>query len=642
MSTNGNSDIVAPTPSEEFKKQSDNIQNLSEISKNSRTTFMAILLAGAYCYLTIGTTTDAGLLSNLDASPLPIIQAQVPIVWFYYFAPLILFLLFVYFHSYLQRFWRCVAVLPLRHVEDGRTLDDYIYPWLISSAFLRAEIAELRKIKKSYIPLESAISIFLAWWFIPLILVFFWARFLVAHDLKGTLLHIVLIVVSVAGAIWFYYAAKNEVAAHVSQPKAPIYKHPNVLTALGAFASLILLGFLSFGAMEGAPEADCRASELPQCSVMYSGARLMELVGYTPFANIEGRKLTNKPDDWLELLNSKNAEERIEGITGPMLKNKDLRFTNGKNAFMVRADLRRARMQQIKLDNAVLVKANLEKAKLDGGTLNNANLQWVDLTDARLPKADLTQANLQQSRLIKAYFFDSFLTGANLSNAIGTEVDFTDADLRSANLTKAEFPRATMVGSELQKAVLANAQFESSNFDNASMQYSDFSDATITNSSFRDAGLQNAIFKNAYVDDSVFRSADLEAADMEYVSASGVTFTDANLMTATLSNADLREAEFTNSDLTDVNLDGANLANAVFDNTKLVRVNFGQSGLYETVIKNSDLSGAILTDTKGFELAKLDGSCGDEYTKLPAGHTIPLCQEKTKTTKDVAELNSNP
>jgi uncharacterized protein YjbI with pentapeptide repeats len=84
------------------------------------------------------------------------------------------------------------------------------------------------------------------------------------------------------------------------------------------------------------------------------------------------------------------------------------------------------------------------------------------------------------------------------------------------------------------------------------------------------------------------------------------------------------------------------LAKAVFNNAKLVRANFGESGLHETVIKNSNLSGAILTDTKGFELANLDGSCGDSYTKLPEGYTIPLCSDEKKVNNEVAELKTNP
>ena len=67
-----------PTASEEKI-----VAHLDEISKNSRTTFYALILACIYSYLAIATTSDAALLTNSGATPLPIIQVRVPIVWFY-------------------------------------------------------------------------------------------------------------------------------------------------------------------------------------------------------------------------------------------------------------------------------------------------------------------------------------------------------------------------------------------------------------------------------------------------------------------------------------------------------------------------------------------------------------------------------
>lgn len=628
MSASDNSEI-SPVDSDEFKKQSDNIQNLSEISKNSRTTFMAILLAAAYCYLTIGQTSDAALISNSIASPLPIIQAEVPIVRFYFFAPIILFLMFVYFHLYLQRFWRCVAALPLVH-EDGRTLDDYIYPWLISSAFLRAEIDELRKNKHFHIPLESAISIFVAWWFVPVILVFFWARYLVVHDWAGTILHIILIVLSVTSAIRFYCAAKIAVSSDRSKTRCTIfYLQPNTCTTTGGIVSLVFLSFLAYGAIEGAPKEDCRANTLPQCSFLFSGGRLLEFIGYSPFANIENQKLTKKPDNWSALITGEKAEEKIAELSGPVLI-KDLRFANAKQAFLVSSDFRNAKMQHIKLNNAILVAAKMTNANLDGGTLKKADLQWADLTDAQLNNTDLTQAKLHFSILKNTDLSSSQLIDANLHHAIGLETDFSNADLRFVNLSDAHFPGAKFVNSNLPKANLLRAQLEGSNFSEADLQFANLSESTITNSNFHNTDLQSANLKNAYIDESKFTDSNLEQASLKFVFAYKAEFTNVKLMAATLDNADLRETTFTDTDLTDAYFDNSDLSNAVFNHVKLVRVNFGNSELYNTVIKNSDLSGAILTNTKGLNISKLVGSCGNTYTKLPFDYTIPLCTDNIK------------
>ena len=175
MAVKGESN-VQPSASEEKV-----VDHLDEISKNSRTTFYALIIACIYSYLAISTTSDAALLTNSGATPLPIIQVRVPIVWFYYFAPILLFALFLYFHFYLERFWYSVARLPLIHPEDRRRLDDYLYPWLISTTFIRGIHPELGR-DRPQLYIEYVLCLLLAWWFIPIILFFYWARYLAALD----------------------------------------------------------------------------------------------------------------------------------------------------------------------------------------------------------------------------------------------------------------------------------------------------------------------------------------------------------------------------------------------------------------------------------------------------------------------------
>ena len=194
-----------------LEAQSDNIQNLAEISQNAKKTFFAILFACAYSYLAIGSTNDTLLLTKSSASPLPIIQVRVPIVWFYISAPSLLLLMHIYFHLYLERFWRSVAVLPIFH-KDGRSLDDYIYPWLIPCAILRAKIPELGGQKKFLIRVEAILCEGLAWWSVPVTLFFFWIRYLTRHDWAGTILHIILLSFAVATALGFFLSTHIYIA----------------------------------------------------------------------------------------------------------------------------------------------------------------------------------------------------------------------------------------------------------------------------------------------------------------------------------------------------------------------------------------------------------------------------------------------
>jgi hypothetical protein len=60
------------------------------LSQNAAKVFILLLAACAYACLTVAVTTDASLISNTGTSKWPVIQADVPVVWFFWVAPLVL------------------------------------------------------------------------------------------------------------------------------------------------------------------------------------------------------------------------------------------------------------------------------------------------------------------------------------------------------------------------------------------------------------------------------------------------------------------------------------------------------------------------------------------------------------------------
>jgi uncharacterized protein YjbI with pentapeptide repeats len=93
----------------------------------------------------------------------------------------------------------------------------------------------------------------------------------------------------------------------------------------------------------------------------------------------------------------------------------------------VKADLRGADLQNIRLDDA-----NLCRADLRGADFENANLQSVNLRGAVLRGANLKGANLQNANLHFADFNRANLRDANLQNADLRATLFERADLRGA------------------------------------------------------------------------------------------------------------------------------------------------------------------------------------------------------------------
>ena len=158
-----------------------------------------MLVGCVYSALVIATTTDVRLLTNSATSPLPIIGTEVPIVGFYVVAPLLLFSLYLWLHLYLQGLWESMSALP-GVFPDGRPLDKRVYPWLITG-LIRTRFKTLQKNKPRLHWLQAILALLLAWWVVPVTLVFFWGRFLPRHDWRWTFLHIVLLAFSIFSAI---------------------------------------------------------------------------------------------------------------------------------------------------------------------------------------------------------------------------------------------------------------------------------------------------------------------------------------------------------------------------------------------------------------------------------------------------------
>jgi hypothetical protein len=183
----------------------DGLAHVAETSKNAATIFFGLLGACLYSWLTIATTTDLALIVNSANSPLPIINTPIPIAGFYYVAPLIVLAVYLYFHLYLERLWIGLATLPAIF-PDGKALDEKAYPWLLNG-LIRTHFKLLRIDQRPLSRIESIVTVFLAWWLVPLTLLAFWLRYIPRHDWWGTSIHVVLTVFAIGFAITSYQTA---------------------------------------------------------------------------------------------------------------------------------------------------------------------------------------------------------------------------------------------------------------------------------------------------------------------------------------------------------------------------------------------------------------------------------------------------
>jgi len=367
------------------------LEVIEETSKNARKIFLSMLLGCVYAWLTIATTTDANLLTNSASSPLPIIGTKVPIAWFYVAAPLILMLLYVYFHFYLQRLWEGLAGLPAIF-PDGKRLDQRAYPWLLLNGLVRRHFDRLQDARTAFGNLEELVTILLAWWVVPATLLVFWLRYLPRHDWWGTAFHIVLLTAAIWGATFLYRIAASALRGESRS------SFGNAGTWLMPFVA-VGITLLSVSAIEN------------------SRAFITTHVSYNTFAELREADVSTKPPDYYKL----SEQQKRESVKGANLRGRNLRYADAFKAFLVNADLRDANLQGAILRDAQLQGANLVGAQLQKVFLFRANLREANLDSANLQGANLrevkgvTASQIKQARNWQlAFYSDDFLKELDL------------------------------------------------------------------------------------------------------------------------------------------------------------------------------------------------------------------------------------
>ena len=419
----------------------DRLKHIEEVTVSGRSVFFLLLLAVAYTWLTIGTTSDVDLLTNASTSPLPIIFTEIPIRGFYWAAPLILLGCYVYFHLHLLHLWQDLAALPA-FFPDGRALDDKAHPWLLIG-LINAHCQRLRDTRPALAGLQNALSIILAWYVIPLTIAAVWLRYLPRHDWYGTGFHIVIMLIAaVTGSVFYRLTiitleGKKHSGLALRGVKPATRRGIITAEAIIAIAVFVLLPVLSYGAMTPGERG---AGADPRHWVPV----LMKALGYSPFANFSDKDISTRPVDWME------NTSPVDMVKGADLKNADLHHAEAAGAFLVKADLRGADLRNIDLELANLRQANLEETDLRDANLLQADLRGSDLDGADLRGAVLLRARLENARLNRTDLREAFLNQAMLQNADLSMADLRNAQLNQADLRGANLELSIMGGANLQ------------------------------------------------------------------------------------------------------------------------------------------------------------------------------------------------
>lgn len=166
---------------------------VEDASKHARYIFSAMLLACIYAVLTV--VTHGPFL--FDLIRLPVLNIDLPAVWFYRWSPPVLLALYWYFLVYMQRLWEKVADLPAVF-PDGYTLDKKVYPWLMTE-IIHAHVPILRKKAKPWMfKIQMAFSILLAWCSVPATLIFIICKYWTADDVFWSIVQMGVAIIAAA------------------------------------------------------------------------------------------------------------------------------------------------------------------------------------------------------------------------------------------------------------------------------------------------------------------------------------------------------------------------------------------------------------------------------------------------------------
>ncbi len=479
----------------------DGSKAIGQATKFARFIYFLILAGCALCALVIAFTTDARLVLNSSAIPFGRAANAVPMSGFYLGAPLFIVLVYLRFHFLLLRLWSNMAALPAVFIDGNTPEKDG--PWFLM-ALVRRHFRWLRDVRSPQSILEAVVAMVLAYWIAPVTLFFFWLRYLARQDMRGTLLHVLLIALSVAAA-----SCLPTIVSRVLRP-GDLYRKskailPVVLSTLKVtLLSGCLLVLLSFGVIRGLPAESSIAPEISNTDFRRWAAQALQFVGYRPYADVTEASFSPLParGDW--------SEEGLAAVRGVRLNQMSLRYARAYHTFWVNARLWRANLEGAYLSEADLRGANLREARL-----HDAVLDRVQASHAVFVSSDARGINLSSAELRGADLSYGIFEGASLSNAKLSGASMYAIDLRDAQLLRTDLSRADVRDAKLERAVLALANLQDADFSAAKLMQANLTGAQFRGGIFLDTNFKNADLRGALLTGAVVRDANFEGANLE-------------------------------------------------------------------------------------------------------------------------------
>jgi uncharacterized protein YjbI with pentapeptide repeats len=599
-----------------------------DLARNANKLMFIVLLVCVYCLLTVASTTDLQLITNEVSSRLPIFEVDVRIGHFYWGALILLLLTYLYFLLGLAELWLSLSLLP-SVFPDGGAVTQRVPGWPFTAIAERGlprvqRVLAWRNRRRRWLhSLRHGILLVIVYLPVPLTLIALGLRYASKHSSWESMAQVILVI----GAIVLPYILRpfawlrQATPVRRGGPEKGRTLRPVLVNAAGSAALLFAVGPerppLTDSTMDARQEFPERADSMdaychPNDSLTAS-LRLKRAFQ----ALLDEAPISKAPGVW----DGDDDIAHVELASPAHLNKRDLVSTSARRAFLVRAQMRKVRLDGACLQKAIMTRVHLEgswlrKAFLDSAQLTGAHLEGADLggasfvdaimpgahlesadlRNARLDGADLTKAHLDSTQLDSATLIGTNLAGATLKGSSGLTRRMLDS---AANWILAEYgshpileslPTGSRHDTLLHDRDLANVRLDSIRLRGADLFRFILNGSHLSRADLRSARMDLALMRTAWLEHAKLGGASLVGAQLDSAHLTGAVLAEAKLRGSSLAGAVANSVNFFGADLSGSDIRGGSLRGA-----KLIQADLIGADLGNAVLDSADLTGADLT-----------------------------------------------
>ncbi|MGA7371844.1 MAG: pentapeptide repeat-containing protein [Methyloceanibacter sp.] len=449
----------SPKLSEEVKGFLDEANGASDPASSAWLAFLALL---TYVVVTLASVSHKNLLLNSPVR-LPIINADIPLVGFFQYAPALLLLVYLSLlvqHVILARKYRKFTdAITSYEMEMGteQPARELVHSYVFSQIAAGPKPNLITKFMMQLI-------VYVTFSVLPIItLLYFQIKFLPYHDVSITYWHRIAVMLGFAMLILLTPLMQNTGPTRRRWdikvgPQAEAWEASGTQVLLVLFLLPLVVGFSWLIATVPNEWIDRRLGFVAPTSVRVGPEDEAKLLNPLVRRVIYDRLPNDDDKGWWRrwLLSYRVLVVEDTDLGAGEGVNVVLRERNFRFALLSRSDLHRADLAWADLRAAqmwkTLAKGKLKDAQLQGAFLQEAQLQGAQLNSAQLQGADLSKAQLQGAELNYANLQGADLRGAQLQGADLSYANLQGADLRGAQLQGAKLEAVQLQGADLASA----------------------------------------------------------------------------------------------------------------------------------------------------------------------------------------------